>query len=139
MTTRTILYVDDDPDDTELFSEVVKERHPQYVVKSANNGFEAIKQLHKAKSNHVLPCLIIMDINMPIFNGKDAMLQIKRDNQFKTIPIVMFTTSPKQPDDTIFVEHGVDIIQKPASYDMLKIVVDDLLTRCTSGNESFSF
>jgi CheY-like chemotaxis protein len=138
MTNRTILYVDDDPDDTELFSEVVKERHPEYTVKAANNGFEAIKQLHKAKSNHILPCLIIMDINMPIFNGKDAMLQIKRDNQFKTIPIVMFTTSPKQPDDSIFVQYGVDIIQKPASYDMLKIVVDDLLSRCAMNNE-FSF
>lgn len=135
---RTILYVDDDPDDTELFSEVVKERHPEYTVRAANNGFEAIKQLHKAKSNQALPCLIVMDINMPIFNGKDAMLQIKRDSQFKSIPIVMFTTSPKQPDDSIFVEHGVDIIQKPASYDMLKIVVEDLLSRCTM-NEPFSF
>jgi len=138
MTNRTILYVDDDPDDTELFSEVVKERHPEFIVKSANNGFEAIKQLHKAKSNHILPCLIIMDINMPIFNGKDAMLQIKRDSQFKGIPIVMFTTSPRQPDDSIFVEHGVDIIQKPASYDMLKVVVKDLLSRCAM-NEPFSF
>ena len=101
MSNRTILYVDDDPDDTELFTEVVKERHPEFTVKAANNGFEAIKQLHKAKSNQVLPCLIIMDINMPIFNGKDVMLQIKRDNQFKSIPIVMFTTSPKQPDDSI--------------------------------------
>lgn len=138
MSNRTILYVDDDPDDTELFTEVVKERHPEFTVKAANNGFEAIKQLHKAKSNQVLPCLIIMDINMPIFNGKDAMLQIKRDNQFKSIPIVMFTTSPKQPDDSIFVEYGVDIIQKPASYDMLKIVVEDLLSRCAM-NEPFSF
>jgi CheY-like chemotaxis protein len=138
MSNRTILYVDDDPDDTELFSEVVKERHPEFTVKAANNGFEAIKQLHKAKSNQVLPCLIIMDINMPIFNGKDAMLQIKRDSQFKSIPIVMFTTSPKQPDDSIFVEHGVDIIQKPASYDMLKIVVEDLLSRCAT-NAPFSF
>lgn len=130
MADRFILYVDDDPDDTELFCEVVKERHPDYTVKAANNGFEAIKQLHKGKSNHSLPCLIVMDINMPIFNGKDAMLQIKRDSQFKTIPIVMFTTSPKQPDDSIFAEQGVDIIQKPASYDLLKSVVDDLLTRC---------
>jgi CheY-like chemotaxis protein len=130
MSNRTILYVDDDPDDTELFCEVVREFHPEYAVKAANNGFEAIKQLHKGKSNHCLPCLIVMDINMPIFNGKDAMLQIKRDNQFRTIPIVMFTTSPKQPDDSIFVEQGVDIIQKPASYDMLKMVVEDLLSRC---------
>lgn len=130
MNDRTILYVDDDPDDTELFCEVVKERHPEFNVKAANNGFEAIKQLHRGKSNQSLPCLIVMDINMPIFNGKDAMLQIKRDNQFKRIPIVMFTTSPKQPDDTIFAEHGVDIIQKPASYDMLKNVVEELLGRC---------
>lgn len=137
MLNRTILYVDDDPDDTELFCEVVKEYHPGYIVKAANNGFEAIKQLHRAKSNHSLPCLIVMDINMPIFNGKDAMLQIKRDNEFRTIPIVMFTTSPKQPDDSIFVEHGVDIIQKPASFDMLKIVVGELLTRCRENEVSF--
>jgi CheY-like chemotaxis protein len=137
MLNRTILYVDDDPDDTELFCEVVKEYHPGYNVKSANNGFEAIKQLHKGKTNHSLPCLIVMDINMPIFNGKDAMLQIKRDNEFRTIPIVMFTTSPKQPDDSIFVEHGVDIIQKPASFDMLKIVVAELLTRCRENECSF--
>lgn len=136
MPNRTILYVDDDPDDTELFVEVVKERHPEFTVKAANNGFEAIKQLHKGKSNHELPCLIIMDINMPIFNGKDAMLQIKRDSQFKRIPIVMFTTSPKQPDDNIFREHGVDIIQKPASYDLLKTVVEDLLSRCAQENVS---
>lgn len=130
MSEKVILYVDDDPDDTELFVEVVKDRHPEYHVKAANNGFEAIKQLHKGKSSHNLPCLIVMDINMPIFNGKDAMLQIKRDSQFKTIPIVMFTTSPKQPDDSIFVENGVDIIQKPANYELLKTVVDDLLSRC---------
>lgn len=136
MLNKMILYVDDDPDDTELFCEVVKEYHPEYEVKAANNGFEAIKQLHKGKSGHSLPCLIVMDINMPIFNGKDAMLQIKRDNQFKTIPIVMFTTSPRQPDDTIFVEYGVDIIQKPASYDVLKTVVEEMLQRCTESEFS---
>jgi len=138
MSDRFILYVDDDPDDTELFCEVIKERHPGYTVKAANNGFEAIKQLHKGKSLHHLPCLIVMDINMPIFNGKDAMLQIKRDNEFKKIPIVMFTTSPKQPDDSIFSDHGVDIIQKPANYDLLRTVVDNLLTRCLV-NDHFSF
>jgi len=130
MTDKTILYVDDDPDDTELFSEVVKTYHPEYHVLGANNGFEAIKQLHKGKSSHRLPCLIVMDINMPIFNGKDAMLQIKRDNQFKHIPIVMFTTSPSQPADPIFADHAVDIIQKPSSYELLKAVIDQLLTRC---------
>jgi len=138
MSNKTILYVDDDPDDAELFCEVVKEYHPGYTVKAANNGFEAIKQLHKAKSAHSLPCLIVMDINIPMLNDKEAMLKIKRDNEFKTIPIVMFTTSPKQPDDSIFVEHGVDIIQKPASYDLLKFVVGDLLTRCRDNESSFS-
>ena len=138
MQDRTILYVDDDPDDAELFCEVVKEHHPEFAVKAANNGFEAIKQLHKGKSNNTLPCLIVMDINMPIFNGKDAMLQIKRDNRFKTIPIVMFTTSPHQPDDAIFMEHGVDIIQKPASFEKLKSVVEELLSRCAM-NEQFNF
>ena len=136
MPEKIILYVDDDPDDTELFCEVVKERHPEFNVKAANNGFEAIKQLHKGKSHHSLPCLIVMDINMPIFNGKDAMLQIKRDSQFKTIPIVMFTTSPQQPDDSIFAEHGVDIIQKPANYELLKSVVDNLLSRCVMNEYS---
>ncbi|MCE3282017.1 MAG: hypothetical protein K0Q66_754 [Chitinophagaceae bacterium] len=130
MSDRIILYVDDDPDDTELFIEVVKEYHPEFTVKPANNGFEAIKQLHKGKSHNSLPCLIVMDINMPIFNGKDAMLQIKRDSQFKTVPIVMFTTSPKQPDDSIFTENNVDIIQKPANYELLRTVVEDLLSRC---------
>ncbi|HEX6913773.1 MAG TPA: response regulator [Chitinophagaceae bacterium] len=130
MSDRIILYVDDDPDDTELFCEVVREHHPEFSVKPANNGFEAIKQLHRAKSAHNLPCLIVMDINMPIFNGKDAMLQIKRDSQFRSIPIVMFTTSPKQPDDSIFSENGVDIIQKPANFELLRSVVEDLLSRC---------
>jgi CheY-like chemotaxis protein len=138
MVEKLILYVDDDPDDTELFTEVVKQYHPEFTVKTANNGFEAIKQLFTGKSHGIFPCLIIMDINMPIFNGRDAMQQIKRDNHLKTLPLVMFTTSPKQPDSKLFEENGVEIIQKPANYELLKITVADILTRCVQQDYSTS-
>ena len=73
----TILWADDDVDDLLLFREVLEELTQSFDVVEAANGKEALAYLQKAKAASLLPCLIILDINMPVLNGKETLVAIK--------------------------------------------------------------
>lgn len=70
----TILIVDDDEDDKEMFIEVVSEIDNSTNCIQASNGYEALEILEK---NISLPDLIFLDLNMPRMNGKQCLQSIK--------------------------------------------------------------
>ena len=90
---KIVLHVDDDPDDREFVQAAIKSVDPSFIVQEAKSGQVGIEYLHKAKSLGNLPCLIILDINMPAMNGFEAYDEIKKDDALKAIPAVIFTTA----------------------------------------------
>jgi CheY-like chemotaxis protein len=129
---RTILCVDDDPDDQLMVLDSIKEIDPDIRVASALNGVEALRFLEEGKTNGGLPCLVLMDINMPLMDGKKAVSLIKRDKELNSVPVVIFTTSSSALDQTFCERHGVPFVTKPFNQKGLEETVRKLLGYCAA-------
>lgn len=127
---QIILCVDDDPDDQMMVLDTILELDPTIRVASALNGVEALSFLYGAKQRQELPCLVIMDINMPLMDGKQALALIKKDDGLSAVPIVLFTTSSSELDKSFAARHGVELITKPIKQDELYLSVKRLLSQC---------
>ena len=87
--------------------------------------------LKEAKITGNLPCLVILDINMPLMDGKETLKEIKKDEILEILPVVFFTTSSNPRDRSFSTEHGVEFVTKPANYDSIVETIKDILSRCT--------
>ena len=130
MKKNTILCVDDDADDLQLLHETLKDLHEDFVAVEARNGRQALDFLQQSKKTGDLPCLIILDINMPVLNGKETLSVIKKDEALKSIPVVVFTTSGSESDKRFCDLHGVEMITKPPNINSFKDAVQKLLSLC---------
>jgi CheY-like chemotaxis protein len=128
MEKRTILWVDDDMDDLELMHDVLKESDYNFLVQEAHNGREALDYLRQSKKKNNLPCLIILDMNMPVMDGREALKRIKEDVVLREIPAVVFTTSQSEMDKAYCKRYGVEMITKPLDYSSLERIVGQLLS-----------
>jgi CheY-like chemotaxis protein len=127
---RTVLCVDDDADDRELVSNAIKKIDPSVNVVHAEDGKEAIDYLRNAKSTDEFPCLVIMDINMPKMNGKEALAHIKNDTRFNEVPVVILSTSSNESDILYCSNYGVQYITKPDSILRLRAEIESVLRHC---------
>jgi CheY-like chemotaxis protein len=131
--TRIVLCVDDDPDDREVVCYTIGVIDPTLQVEHAADGVEALSFLSKAKEQDALPCLVILDINMPRMDGKQTLAEIKKDEELNDIPIVVFSTS-NNPADKKYCEHyGVELITKPQTMPHMHHEVQRLLQPCVEG------
>ncbi|QSB29107.1 response regulator [Flavobacterium sp. CLA17] len=109
-----IILAEDDKDDQELFMEALNATKVPSEVITVENGKELVDTL---KGGEPKPDMIFIDINMPIKGGKEALAEIKSDEELKEIPAVMLSTSnhPKDIEDTF--NNGANLfIQKPNSF-----------------------
>jgi CheY-like chemotaxis protein len=132
MKRNTILCVDDDADDLQLLHESLKGANEDYIVLEAHNGRQALDILYRLKISDNAPCLIILDINMPVLNGKETLSIIKKDEALKSIPIVVFTTSGSYLDQQFCHLYGVEMITKPPNFHNFKSIVQKLLKFCSA-------
>lgn len=108
---KTILYVDDDRDDREIFDEIMRELHPDFTCLLAEDSAAAMKMLAQSPP----PLCIFIDINMPKVSGIELLKTIRSYEQFKTIPIYMLTTSKEHEQQTRALG-ATDYFQKPNTY-----------------------
>ena len=127
MSKNYILWADDDTDDLMLMRHVLQDIEQTYDIREVNNGREALDYLEAAKEQAVLPALIILDMNMPVMNGKETLTFLKKDEALKDVPVVFFTTSNSEMDKMYCRRLGVEMITKPPQYNRLKETVCKLL------------
>lgn len=123
----TILWADDDADDMMLMQEVLKDTDKRYSIVEVHNGRQALDYLKQCKK---YPCLIILDMNMPVMNGQETLSSIKNNEQYKNIPLVVFTTSSSALDREFCKRFSVDMITKPAEYKSFHNMIFTLLSYC---------
>lgn len=111
-----ILLVEDNEGDIILTKEAFEECKVKTQISIAKNGQEALDFLFKRGqfSTSKKPDLILLDINIPIFNGHEVLKQIKSDSILKKIPVIMLTTSSSQKDiDEAYGNYCNSYIKKP--------------------------
>jgi CheY-like chemotaxis protein len=122
---KKILLVDDDKDDQLFFVDAIKELEPTLECGIANNGLEAISHLEKIPP---LPSLIFLDLNMPFMNGYECLAQLQKTNEYKEIPINIFTTSNHAVDFKRTMSMGAKMyVIKPPDFNTLKTRLHDIL------------
>lgn len=127
---RTILCVDDDPDDLELLTKALEIVNREYQVIEARDGADALAKLRVMHTENNFPCLIVLDINMPKMDGKETLVALQQEDHFYKIPVVVFSTSSSALDKLFFAKKNVELITKPINFENLVNVAKRLLSYC---------
>ncbi len=121
----TILLADDDPDDRQLTRDAFAENRLANVLNTVEDGEELLEYLQRRGRyadlrNEPLPGLILLDLNMPRKDGREALKEIKADQNLRRIPIVVLTTSKAEEDILRTYDLGVNsYITKPVTFKSL--------------------
>lgn len=130
MSGYTILYVDDDMDDLMIIADAFEKYTDHLRVIHACDGVDALGKLEDMAARNTYPCLIILDINMPVMDGKETLKVIKSTPEYNEIPVVLFSTSNAERDKKFAEEFGADFISKPVQYTHLKQLVHEFVEKC---------
>ena len=126
-----ILYAEDDEDDRFLIEEAFAVYAERVEMICVNDGSEAISYLDSLAPFDPTPCLIILDINMPLLNGKETLKKIRRDDRFKDTPAILFTTSSSQSDKDFAKQNNAGFITKPIDAMQMHLIADVFIQYCT--------
>jgi len=127
---KFILLGEDDPDDQEMLAEVFSSIDKAFTLFFVNNGTEVVSALHKLHDQQ-LPCLIVLDYNMPGLTGADILREIGSDHRFQKIPkIVWSTSSSEQFKKTCLALGAQDYVIKPSNGRDLKQIALYMLELC---------
>ncbi|RYY87590.1 MAG: response regulator [Chitinophagaceae bacterium] len=127
---HTILYMDDDQDDLQLLREALNRVGADYKLLDAPDGVAGLELLHRLHASGELPCLIVLDINMPRMDGRRTFQALRQDPLLAHIPIVIFSTSNSELDKLFFRGKDVEYITKPIHFDNLVAVAEQMLHQC---------
>lgn len=121
----TILLADDDPDDRKLTHDAFMENRLANEFHAVEDGEELLDYLHRRGKyenlrGEPLPGLILLDLNMPRKDGREALKEIKADPELRRIPIVVLTTSKAEEDIVRTYDLGVNsYVTKPVTFKSL--------------------
>src|SRR5574339_1031418 len=98
----TILMADDDLDDRLMMKEALDENNFSHSLHFVEDGAELLDYLHRrgkfVNEGVLTPSLILLDLNMPKVDGREALSHIKSNVNFKHIPVIVLTTSHAEED-----------------------------------------
>ena len=115
-----ILYAEDDFDDYDAIKEALEQLSRNFTLIHVKNGLEAIEYL---KNNQQVPDLLVLDLNMPVMDGKEVLVWVKEEAGLKDIPVMIFTTSSREEDVKLCQKYHCTFFRKPTLYrDLLHIV-----------------
>lgn len=88
-----ILLADDDPEDRHIIKDAMEQIGSGDIILFAENGEQALQTLASQYAAGTQACLIVLDLNMPKMNGTETLRQLKNDDRFKEVPVIIFSTS----------------------------------------------
>lgn len=123
----SVFLADDDADDRFLFEEALMEVRKNVKVTMLNNGEQLMNCLDQKKTEQ--PNLIFLDLNMPLKNGIECLEEIKKDNNLKNIPVIIFSTSKqKETINQVYTKGANYYMCKPDNFEKLKQLLDKVLS-----------
>jgi CheY-like chemotaxis protein len=121
-----VLLVEDNPGDVDLAREGLGSGKVRLDLSAVENGVEALAYLRRQgrHANAVRPDIILLDLNLPVKDGRETLKEIKEDDDLKDIPVLVLTTSDKDEDVlSSYRLHANCYITKPLLFDQFIKVV----------------
>jgi two-component system response regulator len=128
----TILMADDDPDDRQMTKEAFEEARLANELRFVEDGIELLDYLNRRgkyadPASSPAPSLILLDLNMPRKDGREALEEIKADPRFRAIRVVILTTSKAEADIVrSYNLSAASYITKPVTFEALVDVIRTL-------------
>jgi CheY-like chemotaxis protein len=126
-----ILYAEDDLDDYEALKGALEHETDEYDLHWVKNGEEVVSFFEKG--NVEPPSLIVIDLNMPLMDGKQTLKWLKEQERLKDIPAIVFTTSSREEDIKFCQGYGCSFFRKPTLYRDLMHIVQTMLRMSETG------
>lgn len=127
---HSILVAEDDDDDQLLLKIAFNENGYKEEVSFVNNGIELIERLNNLNqpgSAENLPGFILLDLNMPCKDGREALHEIKASQAFKNIPVIVFSAAENMAEIRKCYDYGANsYVIKPNTYTGLLKVVESI-------------
>jgi CheY-like chemotaxis protein len=121
-----LIYVDDDLDDIELFKEYFG--HLDLGIVNFSKGMDLLEYLSMMPAEDY-PCIIVLDINMPRMDGWQIVAELKANENWQHLPLVMFSTA--SPTQELKKEmYNVHVVTKPSSFKESEGIAEKLLSYC---------
>jgi two-component system, chemotaxis family, response regulator Rcp1 len=126
----TLLMVEDNPGDIRLVQESLTETKILINLEVAKDGQEALVMLGLSNSSaSVKPDLVLLDLNLPILNGKQVLRSMKQSAETRLIPVVVFSTSSADKDILeSYDNHANCYITKPTTLDEYLSVIPEIFS-----------
>lgn len=129
--THLVLYADDDIDDIRFVEDSFSETTQNIELVTTYNGLDLVRYLEALSPLDPNPCLIILDVNMPLMNGKEALLKIRQMDRYQHIPVVLFTTSSTDFDKNFAYKHNAGFVTKPLDNRQMRNITDRFIEHCS--------
>lgn len=125
--TIQLLLADDDKDDCDLFRDALEELSFAARLSTVHDGEQLMTVLNRTTQQ--LPSVLFLDLNMPRKNGFECLSEIKKDENLRRLPVVIFSTSSDDDIVNLLYAKGAHFyISKPNEFDKLKRVIETALT-----------
>lgn len=126
-TLRPILLVEDNPMDVDLTLLAFQRCKLANPIEVARDGEEALAWIPRWEAGEPRPVVILLDVNMPRIGGLEVLQQLKSHPVFRTIPVIMLTTSAVSEDVQTAYKHGANsYIVKPVEFDKFMKVAEQI-------------
>jgi CheY-like chemotaxis protein len=125
MPVTRILHIDDDEDDHEIFATALSAASTDIELLFIDNAMDALQDLLTATA---YPDIIFLDLNMPEMNGQQLLIEIKKHERLKNIPVIILSTSSHKPTIELTRELGAkDFFTKPDRFEDLVLMLKKVL------------
>lgn len=126
MKVRHILSVEDNEADFELLKKFLTSNQKSMDLKRAGDGEEALDYVFARRkyTESVRPDLILLDLNLPKIDGREVLKELKSHPKFKSIPIIVFTSSELDSDvDRCYELHANSYFVKPFDLNQFELTI----------------
>jgi CheY-like chemotaxis protein len=126
-----IIYADDDQDDIDLVRDAFDQHASTIDLITFSNGAQVLQYLNDLSIGEPLPCLIILDVNMPGIDGREVLKEIRNTQRFKHLPVVMFSTSNAPLDIEFASQYDAGFITKPLNLAEMELIKEQFIDHCS--------
>ncbi|WP_132051706.1 response regulator [Pseudocnuella soli] len=130
MAKSTILYAEDDLDDLYIVEQAFAPFADQINLVHVTDGGSALSCLDRLCAGGQEPCLVLLDINMPVMDGWEALQSIRRSDATSHLPVAVFTTSCRDADAELAKQWNARFFTKPVSFDDLQHLASTFINMC---------